>query len=188
MRRPIYPWSVALLHDLKVRLLQAVARSAPGAQSVRVVLHRWRGVEIGSGVFISTDVLIETARPELVSIGDNVVLGIRSTIIAHFNDLTPGILARRRHSVSIENDAWIGPGAIILPGVTVGRGAVVAAGSVVSGSVPEMVMVQGNPARPVARCGTTLGSTSSASEFYRRLKPLRPSPSHDPSLKAELET
>jgi len=167
--------SVSLLHDLKIRFLQALAQFAPGATGVRVALHRWRGVRIGQRVFISTDVIVETAHPELVSIGDNVVLGVRSTIIAHFNDLTRQILGTRRYSVSIEDDVWIGPGAIILPGVTIGRGSVVTAGSVVSGSVPAMVVVQGNPARPIARCEVPLGSQSSATEFYRRLKTLRSS-------------
>ena len=94
-------------------------------------------------------------------------------IVAHFNDVTPEIVRGRRHSVRIEDQAWVGPGALIMPGVTIGRGAVVAAGSVVTGNVPEMTMVQGNPARPVARCGVPLGPNASAVEFYRKLKPLR---------------
>jgi len=49
--------------------------------------------------------------------------------------------------VVIEDDAWIGQRAIILPGVTIGRGSVVAAGSVVMTSVPPNVLVAGNPAR-----------------------------------------
>jgi acetyltransferase-like isoleucine patch superfamily enzyme len=81
--------------------------------------------------------------------------------------------ADERYSVRIEDGAFVGPGAIILPGVTVGPGAVVAAGSVVSGSVPALTPVQGNPARPVARCGVPLAVKTSAKEFYRSLTPLR---------------
>jgi acetyltransferase-like isoleucine patch superfamily enzyme len=164
---------MGLLHALKIRILQTLALFLPGGPGLRVRLHRWRGVRIGRRVFISTDVIIETMRPELVSIGDDVFLGVRTTVMAHFNDVTPHLLSGSGHSVTIADQAYIGPGAIILPGVTIGRGAVVTAGSVVSGNVREMTMVQGNPARPVATCGVPLGWNASAVEFYRQLKPLR---------------
>ncbi len=164
---------MGLLHAVKIRFLQALALFLPGGSGLRVRLHRSRGVRIGEGVFISTDVIIETMMPELVSIGNDVFLGVRSTIIAHFNDLTPELLTRAQFSVRIGDQVHIGPGAIILPGVSIGRGAVVAAGSVVSGNVPEMTLVRGNPARPVALCGVPLGPTASAIEFYRKLKPIR---------------
>ncbi|WP_267714563.1 sugar O-acetyltransferase [Streptomyces sp. CoH17] len=49
--------------------------------------------------------------------------------------------------VRIEDDVWIGAGALIMPGVTVGRGSVVGAGSVVTAHVPSMTVVAGTPAR-----------------------------------------
>ncbi|MCL7369553.1 MULTISPECIES: sugar O-acetyltransferase [Streptomyces] len=49
--------------------------------------------------------------------------------------------------VRIEDDVWIGAGALIMPGVTVGRGSVVGAGSVVTAHVPPMTVVAGTPAR-----------------------------------------
>ena len=51
--------------------------------------------------------------------------------------------------VVIEDGAWIGAGAIILPGVTIGRRAVVAAGAVVSRDVAPGSTVAGVPARPL---------------------------------------
>ncbi len=51
--------------------------------------------------------------------------------------------------VVIEDDAWIGIGAIVLKGVRVGRGARVGAGSVVTRDVPPGTAVAGNPARPL---------------------------------------
>jgi acetyltransferase-like isoleucine patch superfamily enzyme len=47
----------------------------------------------------------------------------------------------------IEEDVWIGYGAIILSGVSVGRGAIVAAGAVVTHDVPRYAIVAGVPAR-----------------------------------------
>jgi acetyltransferase-like isoleucine patch superfamily enzyme len=49
--------------------------------------------------------------------------------------------------VVIEDDAWIGIGAIVLKGVRIGRGARVAAGAVVTRDIPEGATVAGNPAR-----------------------------------------
>jgi acetyltransferase-like isoleucine patch superfamily enzyme len=139
---------------------------------VRVWLHRRRGVTIGDGTWISPAVLLDTSRPELIFIGRGVALGMRSMIIAHFR----GSTTAERHgdpTVRIEDEAFIGPGAIVLPGVTIGYGAVVTAGSVVTSSVPELTVVQGNPARPVARCGIPLGVETQLERFQRSLKPLR---------------
>lgn len=53
--------------------------------------------------------------------------------------------------VSIHDGAWIGAGALILPGVTVGRKSIVGAGSVVTKDVPDYSIVAGNPARIIGR-------------------------------------
>jgi len=118
---------------------------------------------VGKDVFISQDVILETAYPYMITIEDRAWIGVRVTVIAHMRELK---------GVRIEHDAFIGPGAIILPNVTVGHGAVVTAGSVVTRSVPPMSVVQGNPAVPVATCGISLTTTTSMKEFSRRLKPL----------------
>ena len=46
----------------------------------------------------------------------------------------------------IEDDVWIGTGAIILSGIIIGRGSIVAAGSVVTKSIPPCEIWGGNPA------------------------------------------
>ena len=156
------------------RILQHLARILPGARSLRVSLHRARGVQIGKNVWIGYDVILETSRPHLIKLEENCELSMRVTVIAHFRGPT---------GVTIERDAFIGPGAIILPNVVVGRGAVVTAGSVVTRSVPPMTVVQGNPAVPVAKCGIPLGPETTLKEFSRRLTPLpvrQPGPSVPP--------
>jgi acetyltransferase-like isoleucine patch superfamily enzyme len=50
--------------------------------------------------------------------------------------------------VVIEDDVWVGIGAIILKGVRIGRGARVGPGAVVTAAVPPGAWVAGNPARP----------------------------------------
>lgn len=54
-----------------------------------------------------------------------------------------------RGDTVVENDVWIGYGAMILPGVRIGNGAIVAAEAVVSQDVPPYAIVAGNPARVV---------------------------------------
>ena len=49
--------------------------------------------------------------------------------------------------IVVEDDVWIGTGAIILSGVHIGRGAVIAAGAVITKDVPPYAIVGGNPAR-----------------------------------------
>jgi len=154
-----------LLPGLKNRLLQMVARSAPGATTWRVRLHRWRGVQIGQNVWIGYDAVIETSRPDLVRICDYATIQMRATIIAHFREQEGGVV--------IEEDATIGPGAIILPNVTIGRGAIVSAGSVVTKSVPPKTMVRGNPAQPIATVEFPLRQDVSVKQFAKGLKPIR---------------
>src|SRR5438477_12987725 len=159
-----------LFPGLKNRLLQMAARSAPGATTWRVWLHRWRGVKIGQDVWIGYDAIIETSHPDLVTIRDRAAIGIRVTIMAH---------NREQRGVIIEEDAAIGTGAIILPNVMIGRGAIVTAGSVVTKSVPPKTMVQGNPARPIAIVEVPLGLDVSVKEFAKGLRSVAPASPHD---------
>ena len=155
----------SVFRGLLNRSLQLLARHAPGARTLRVWLHRWRGVKIGANAWIGYDAIIESSYPHLVTIGDRAAIGIGAIIIAHFHEL---------YGVVIEEDAFVGPGAVILPNVTIGRAAVVTAGSVVTQSVPPKTVVQGNPAKPIANVGLPLTEEISLREFSKHLKPIQP--------------
>jgi len=158
------------LRGLQNRILQILARVVPGATTARVRLNRWRGVNIGEDVWIGYDSIIETSHPHLVTIRDRAAIGIRATIIAH---------NREQQGVLIEEDALLGPGAIVLPNVTIGRGAIVTAGSVVTKSVPPRTMVQGNPARVIARVEVPFGLGVSVKEFAKGLRSVAPTSSQN---------
>jgi len=87
-----------------------------------------------------------------VDIGDRVYTSPLTQILAvdHvFDDpnrpyIEQGITAQ---GIRIEDDVWIGGGAVVTDGVTVGRGAVIAAGAVVTEDVPAHTVVGGVPAR-----------------------------------------
>ena len=164
----------SLFRKIFNRFFQFIAMNIPGGTTFRPLLHRMRGVNIGKGCFIGFQTILETESPEKISIGSDVAISVRVTIIAHYRK---GLGVRgfneKKHSVIIEKEVFIGPGVIILPYVTIGEGSVVTAGSVVTTSVPKHTVVQGNPARPIAKCGVPLypDSKYSYKDYLRNLKP-----------------
>ncbi|GGV63553.1 galactoside O-acetyltransferase [Streptomyces griseoloalbus] len=107
-----------------------------------------RHVHLGDDVYVNFGLtLVDDVE---VFVGDRVMVAPHVTISTTGHPVHPGL--RRDGSqfsapVRIEDDVWIGAGAVILPGVTVGRGSVVGAGSVVTADVPPMTVVAGTPAR-----------------------------------------
>jgi acetyltransferase-like isoleucine patch superfamily enzyme len=90
-----------------------------------------------------------------ITIEDDVLLGSAVHIYVNnhaFNDLSIPIIDQGHKppsSVLIEQGAWIGAGAVILPGVGIGRNSVIGAGSVVTKSIPPMSVAAGNPAKVI---------------------------------------
>lgn len=66
---------------------------------------------------------------------------------------------RGGRDIVVEDDVWIGHGALILPGVRIGKGSVVAAGAVVTGDIAPYAIVGGIPARQL---GTRFATEVSA--------------------------
>ena len=86
-----------------------------------------------------------------LEIGDEVLIGPHVKLLSAGHEIHGGVLEIARNPIvgapiRIGRGAWIGAGAIVLPGVTIGRGAVVGAGSVVTRDVPELTVVAGVPA------------------------------------------
>jgi maltose O-acetyltransferase len=120
----------------------------------RLQLLRWTGVSIGDSVYIADDLIIveELSGDDRITIGDRVSIAPRVTLVTSShpnNSLIRGFAPLARGPVTIEPDAWIGSGAIVLPGVTIGRGAVVGAQSVVASDVLPLHVVAGQPARTI---------------------------------------
>jgi acetyltransferase-like isoleucine patch superfamily enzyme len=89
-----------------------------------------------------------------ITIGDRVYTSplVQLAAVNHvFSDparpfVEQGITAQ---GITVEDDVWIGAGAIVTDGVRIGRGSVVAAGAVVTQDVPPHSVVAGVPARVV---------------------------------------
>lgn len=112
-----------------------------------------RNISIGDGTFMNTEIRFGCPDAK-VSIGRNCQIGPRVCFETVNHEATAAAGARRGYSTSpivVEDEVWIGCGAILLPGVTVGRGAVVGAGAVVTRDVPPDTAVMGVPAKPVKR-------------------------------------
>lgn len=110
-------------------------------------------VSIGANCGINHGVFILGRKR--IEIGSGVVLSAHCMLIDSGLDLkgysTKPFPEHTDSFIRIEDDAWIGAGAIILPGVTIGRKSVVGAGSVVTKDVPAFTVVAGNPARAIGR-------------------------------------
>jgi acetyltransferase-like isoleucine patch superfamily enzyme len=86
-----------------------------------------------------------------LEIGDHVDIASEVMIWTSQHDLQAEDMRAIEAKVVIEDYVFIGPRAIILPGVSIGKGAVVAAGAVVTKDVPAMTMVGGVPAKEIAK-------------------------------------
>ncbi|WP_457423756.1 acyltransferase [Roseateles sp. P5_E7] len=69
--------------------------------------------------------------------------------------------------VEVQDDCWVGYGAIVLTGVTIGRGSIVAAGSVVVRDVPSYSVVAGVPARVVGQRFSTVSERNQHEQQIR---------------------
>lgn len=104
-------------------------------------------VSIGKNVIINKGATF--ISPGKVEIEDNVLIAPEVKIATVNHDFKDRHNLLHFGKVTIKENAWIGIGAIICPGVSVGRNAVVAAGAVVTKDVPDNAIVGGNPARVI---------------------------------------
>jgi acetyltransferase-like isoleucine patch superfamily enzyme len=121
---------------------------------LRIILLRACNYNIGKEVYIGERILIvdKLSDKNNLVIGDRVAVSPGVILVTssdpNFSKIRPYVKTVSGRIV-IEDDAWIGAGAIILPNVTVGMGAVVGAGAVVTKNVESYVKVAGVPAKKI---------------------------------------
>lgn len=87
-----------------------------------------------------------------ISIGEDVQVGPNVQLLTATHPLDPEPRRAKWESaqpITIGNNAWLGGGVIVCPGVTIGADTVVGAGSVVTRDLPAGVLAVGSPARVV---------------------------------------
>jgi acetyltransferase-like isoleucine patch superfamily enzyme len=144
------------------RILKTIVRVLPGNE-LRIFLLRLCGYKIGDRVRIGEDLqiaeLLDSFHEKLV-IGDRVAIANGVTLVIGSSpsySRIRSIFPSHEGKIHIEDDAWIGAGAIIMPDVTIGTGAVVGSGAVVIKDVEPFTVVVGVPARPIKRFSLETG-------------------------------
>jgi len=132
---------------------------------IRRFFYRLAGIKIGRGSTIHTGARFY--NPKNISIGEDSIIGegavldgrdklsignhvdIASQVMIYNSehDINDPYFLAKNAPVVIEDYVFIGPRAIILPGVKVGKGAIVAASAVVTKDVPPFSVVGGVPAK-----------------------------------------
>ena len=134
------------------KLLKSLAKIAPG-NAIRAWLYRRCGYFIGEDVYIGEDLIVIDDLNEavcLLVIEDRVSISPRVTLVLHSapNDsrIRP-FVHEKKDAITICKDAWIGTGAVVLPGIEIGEGAVIGSNAVVTRDIPEYTVFAGVPAR-----------------------------------------
>lgn len=165
--------------NFRLAFFGLLARSLPWNTSARIRtrLYRWAGIQMGRNVSMLGPLRMigNHDRASRLTIGDGAIVAPNVTIaldasvtIGRKVSIGPGVsIFTAGHSIGfgscrmdpkvvakpivIEDGAWVGLQAIILPGVTIGHGSVVSAGAVVAKDVPPDTVVAGNPAAEVGK-------------------------------------
>lgn len=137
-------WVLASVLEYFIRIL-------PLPPKLTLLLHRLRGVRFRdrSSVLVRPLVQLAPRYPEDLTVGRHVFFDVGAMVLT--DRFLPESREPRfeRGRVVIEDNVYVGMGAIVLSGVTLRTGAVVCPASVVYEDVPAHTLVRGNPARPV---------------------------------------
>lgn len=155
-----------ILLDFELMILNIISATIP-LHSIRKLFFRLAGIRIGKHSFIHMGVRFYF--PPGVKIGQGTIIGDHAFLdgraplkIGNHVDIASQVLIyNSQHDINSEgfdpvygeveigDYVFIGPRAIILPGVRIGNGAVVAAGAVVTSDVKDFEIVGGVPAKVI---------------------------------------
>jgi len=141
-------------HRRAMRLLAELLGALGPEAEIRPPLYCDYGyqIRVGARTFVNFGLMALDVAP--ITIGDDVQIGPNVQLLTP----THPVEAQPRREkweaampITIEDNAWLGGGVIVLPGVTIGMNTVVGAGAVVTKDLPADVIAVGNPARVLRR-------------------------------------
>lgn len=126
---------------------------------------RKKGCIIGENttIYEPQDTVIDVTRPWMIEIGNNVEITTGCTILTHGYDwsvfrVLHGEIMGSSGKVTIGNNVFIGVNTTILKGSKIGNNVIIGANTLVNGTIPDNVVVVGNPMRIV----------SSVEDYYKK--------------------
>ena len=137
---------------LRRRLLENLLGDLGEGSEIRPPLYCDYGyqVHIGARTFANFGLMaLDVAR---IMIGDDVQIEPNVQLLTPTHPTDAGLRRTKWEAarpITIEDNAWLGGGAIVLAGVSVGENAIVGAGAIVTRDVPPNTVALGNPARVV---------------------------------------
>lgn len=170
------------------KFLKRVFRKIRGKMSTEDLNDYLKKHDISIGqktvFFDAKNTFVDTQRPWMLEIGDHCKITRGCIILQH--DYSRSVLRRLYGEVVdgcrktvIGNNVFIGMNSIILMGSQIGNNVIIGAGSVVSGTIPDNVVVAGNPARIIKSLDQyyqerkeryVAEAKNTAKEFYKRYK------------------
>jgi acetyltransferase-like isoleucine patch superfamily enzyme len=117
-------------------------------------------IRIGKGTHIEQ--YFHVGACELVDIGENVLIASRVYISDHNHRFSNINLPIKQQGVEaggkviIENNAWLGEGCAVLPGVTIGKNSIIGTNSVVTRDIPAYSIAVGIPAKVIKQYDFTI--------------------------------
>ena len=137
------------------RIKQKLLPSLMKSEDLKCILKR-SNIDVGEHTFFygPGKTVVDTSRPALLQIGD--YCKITSGVIILTHDYSRSVLRRvygdiigEGKKTVIGDNVFLGMNSIVLMGSHIGSNVIVGAGSVVSGDIPDNVVVAGNPARVI---------------------------------------
>lgn len=125
-----------------------------GMRTKYIIKHAYQFWHIGGGIFWQPRTF--PTDPELISIGDNVMIASNVHFINH--DIISQMLNRKYKThefepsegcISIGDNVMIGSGVVILPNTRIGSNVVIGSGAVVTKDIPDNSVAAGVPCRVV---------------------------------------
>lgn len=116
-------------------------------------VHMWanffdpKNITIGEDTIIGDHIFMDGR--EKINIGNHVDIASQVLIYNSEHDLESDEFTARTDKVEIGDYVFVGPRAIIMPGVKIGKGAVIAGGAVVTRDVADFAIVGGVPAKVI---------------------------------------